>query len=49
MVQFAIEVCDARTSYEEENVDEFVETLGRYCPWQARLVDLRDFRGKVGQ
>jgi hypothetical protein len=49
MAQIAIEVCDAMPSYVEENVDEFVGTVGRYCPWQARLVDLRDFRGKVSQ
>jgi hypothetical protein len=46
MAEFAIEVCDGRPSYVEENVDEFVGTVGRYCPWQARLVELRDYRGR---
>jgi hypothetical protein len=49
MAQFAIEVCDATPSYVEENVDEFVERVGRYCPWAARLVELQDFTGGVGQ
>jgi len=46
MAERAIEVCDARPSYVEENVDEFVGTVGCYCPWQARLVELRDYRSR---
>jgi hypothetical protein len=49
MAEVAIEVCDGLPSYVEENVDEFVERVGRYCPWAARLVELRDFTGRVGQ
>jgi hypothetical protein len=47
MAERAIELCDARPSYVEENVDEFVGTVGRYCPWHARLVELRDYRGRA--
>src|SRR5215212_9514731 len=49
MAEVAIEVCDGLPSYVEENVDEFVEGVGRYCPWAARLVELQDFTGRVGQ
>jgi hypothetical protein len=30
-------------------VEEFVERVGRYCPWAARLVELRDYTGRVDQ
>jgi hypothetical protein len=49
MAEVAIELCDALPSYVEENVDEFVERVGRYCPWAAELVELQDFTGRVGQ
>jgi hypothetical protein len=49
MAEVAIEHCDGLPSYVEENVDEFVERVGRYCPWAAKLVELRDFTGRVGQ
>jgi hypothetical protein len=48
MADFTIELCDALPSYVEENVDEFVGTVGRYCPWHARLVELRDYTGWAG-
>ena len=47
MTEVAIEVCDGLPTYVEENVAEFVERVGRYCPWAARLVELRDFTGRV--
>jgi hypothetical protein len=49
MSEVAMELCDALPSYVEENVDEFVERVGRYCPWGAELVELRDFTGRAGQ
>jgi len=49
MAEVAIELCDALPSYVEENVEEFVERVGRYCPWAAQLVELRDYTGRVGQ
>jgi hypothetical protein len=49
MAEVAIEVCDGLPSYVEENVDEFVERVGRYCPWAAKLVELREYTGRVGQ
>ena len=44
MVEIAIELCDGRPSYVQENISEFVDRIGRYCPWGAHLVDLRDLR-----
>lgn len=42
LVEVSIEVCDATPAYVEANVDYFVDTLGRYCPWGARLVRTPD-------
>ncbi len=47
MAEVAIEVCDGLPSYVEENVDEFVERVGRYCPWAAELVELQDYTGEI--
>jgi sterol desaturase/sphingolipid hydroxylase (fatty acid hydroxylase superfamily) len=38
MAEIAIEVCDGRPSYVEENLSDF---LAGYCPWSARVVALR--------
>jgi hypothetical protein len=40
MAEVATEVCDGTPAYVEENLDEFVETVGRYCPLNARLVSV---------
>jgi hypothetical protein len=45
MADFTVEVCDASPSYVEENVGEFVKNVKRYCPWDARLVELRNYTG----
>ena len=45
MADMTIEVCDAEPSYVEENVGEFVDNVGRYCAWDARLVDLKNYTG----
>jgi hypothetical protein len=44
MAEMTIELCDGRPSYVEEHLDEFVDTVQRYCPWAAKLVSLEDFR-----
>lgn len=39
-VEFAdmtIEVCDGEPSFVEENVDYFVDTVKRYCPWGIKV------------
>lgn len=46
MAEAAIEVCDAVPSYVERHRDEFVEVVGGFCPWGARLVELRDYTGR---
>ncbi len=40
MAEMSTEVCDGTPSYVEEHLDEFVDTIGRYCPWNARLVSV---------
>jgi hypothetical protein len=44
MSEATIELCDGRPSYVEAHVDEFVNTIRRYCPWQAELVGVVDYR-----
>lgn len=44
MAEMTIELCDGRPTYVEENLAEFVNTVGRYCPWSARLVEVQDYR-----
>ena len=39
-----IEVCDGLPSFVEENLAEWLASVGQYCPWSARLVRLDDFR-----
>ena len=40
MAEMTAEVCDGTPSYVEAHLDEFVDTVGRYCPWSARLVSV---------
>lgn len=44
MAEFTIELCDGKPSFLEEDVEGWIETVGSYCPWSARLVSVRDFR-----
>jgi hypothetical protein len=44
IVDAAIEVCDGRPSYVDENIAEYVDVVGRYCPWGAKLVRVEDYR-----
>lgn len=44
MAELTTEVCSARPSHVEENLDEWVDVVGRYCPWSAELVQLDDHR-----
>ena len=34
---FTIELCDGTPSYIEENKAEWLDTVGSYCPWSARV------------
>jgi hypothetical protein len=44
MADQTIEVCDGAPSYVEAHLTEYVEVIGRYCPWGAKLIALQDFR-----
>lgn len=46
MAEMTIELCDGAPSYVEENIAEFVDTVGRYCPWSAELENLQDLSGQ---
>jgi hypothetical protein len=39
LTEVATEVCDASPSYVSDNVSYFVEEVGRYCPWGARVLE----------
>ncbi len=38
VADFAIEVCDGRPSFVEADLDYWIDTVGAYCPWGARVV-----------
>lgn len=44
MAEITVEVCDGRPSMVEEDRTYWLEQVGRFCPWGAELVELRDFR-----
>jgi hypothetical protein len=44
MADVTIELCDGSPSYVQTHLTEYVEVIGRYCPWGATLVTLQDFR-----
>lgn len=35
----AIEVCDGRPSFVEDDLDYWVDTVGQFCPWGATVVE----------
>jgi hypothetical protein len=34
----SIELCDGEPSYVSEHLEEWIEDVGQYCPWSARIV-----------
>ncbi len=44
MAEITMELCDGRPSDVEKNVDYWVDTVGRFCPWTAVLVAVKDYR-----
>jgi hypothetical protein len=44
MVEVAIELCDGTPSQVEANLDYWVNTVQRFCPWSATIQDIVDFR-----
>ena len=48
MAETAMEVCDGTPSQVENNLDEFVDNIGQYCPWNAELIHVEDLRPADG-
>jgi hypothetical protein len=44
MAEVTMELCDGRPSDVEKDIDYWVGTVGRFCPWSAVLVALKDYR-----
>jgi hypothetical protein len=44
MAEVTIELCDGTPSFVEEELDYWVETVKRFCPWNAKIVQIADFR-----
>jgi hypothetical protein len=44
MAEMTIELCDGLPSHVENDLDYWVDTVGRFCPWQATLVNITDYR-----
>jgi hypothetical protein len=44
MAEATIELCDGVPSYVEAHLDEWIETVGYFCPWSAELIALKDYR-----
>jgi hypothetical protein len=44
MAEITIELCSGLPSFVEENLDEWVDVVGQYCPWSASLERVQDFR-----
>ena len=39
-----IEVCDGRIVDIESDIDYWVDTVQRYCPWHAEVISVHDYR-----
>lgn len=37
LAEISTEVCDGRPSFVEEDLDYWVEQVGRFCPWSSRV------------
>jgi hypothetical protein len=44
MAEFTIEVCSGLPSHVENDIDYWVNTVGRFCPWSAEIVEIEDYR-----
>lgn len=44
MAENTIEVCSARPSFVEADLDEWINVVGQFCPWSATLAQVEDFR-----
>lgn len=44
MAEVTIEACDGRPSMVEQDRSYWIDTVGRFCPWGAELLELDDLR-----
>jgi hypothetical protein len=44
MAEITMELCDGTPSTVEKNLDYWLQTVKRFCPWSAKLVSIDDFR-----
>jgi len=44
MAEVTIELCDGIPSQVENNLNYWLQTVQRFCPWNARIVKIEDFR-----
>jgi hypothetical protein len=40
----AMEICDGRASYIDENLDEWLQQVDRRCPWDGQIANVWDYR-----
>lgn len=38
LAEISTEVCDGRPSFVEEELDYWIDQVGRFCPWSSRVV-----------
>jgi len=48
MAEVTIELCDGTPSLVEADLDYWIGTVGRFCPWSAQLVSVEDGKEPVG-
>jgi len=44
MAEMTIELCDGTPSLVEADLDYWLNTVKRFCPWGAKLIDVQDYR-----
>jgi hypothetical protein len=44
MAEVTIELCDGTPQMVEDNLDYWLQSVQRFCPWAATIVTVRDFR-----
>jgi hypothetical protein len=44
MAEMTIELCDGTPSLVEADLDYWLDTVQRFCPWGAKLIQIQDFR-----
>lgn len=42
LAEVAIELCDGTVSMVDSDVDYWVDTVGRYCPWDTKVIAITD-------